>query len=119
MSGIPLTIIMILVGLGVIFLSFYISMQMTRRAVTRVLEIFESKNAIGIQQAKTIDELGLRPPGFVERLVRFRDYRQNAMKLLAQAGIVFMTEEGKLFIPREKFEEISKQRKNFDPTKPR
>ena len=118
MSGIPLTITMILVGLGAIALSFYISMQMTRRAVRRVLEIFRSKNAIGIHQAKSIDELGLRPPGFVERLVRFRDYRQNALKLLAQAGIVFMTEEGKLFIPQEKFEEISRQRKDFGLTKP-
>ena len=118
MSGIPLTIIMILVGLGVIVLSFYISMLMTRRAVTRVLEIFKNKNAIGVHQAKTIDELGLRPPSFVERLVRFRDYRQNALKLLAQAGIVWMTEDGKLFIPQEKFEEISKQRKNSAPTKP-
>lgn len=118
MSGLPLTIIMILVGLGVIVLSFYISVLMTRRAMTRVLEIFKNKNAIGMHQAKTIDELGLRPPSFVERLVRFRDYRQNALKLLTQAGIVFMTEEGKLFIPQEKFEEILKQRKNLSPTKP-
>jgi hypothetical protein len=83
----------------------------------RVLEIFQNKNAIGMHQAKTIDELGLRPPSFVEKLFHFKDYKQNALKLLTQAGIVFMTEEGKLFIPQEKFEEILRQRKNLAPTK--
>ena len=96
----------ILLCLGLVFLAHFISVRRIRSAVSRVIGIFQEHKAIGIHQAKTIDELGLRPPGFVERLGRLRDYKQTALKLLLKAEAIRMTEEGKLYIPEEKMDEL-------------
>ena len=98
----------ILLCLGLIFLAHFISVRRIRSAVSRVIRIFQEHKAIGIQQAKTIDELGLRPPSLMERFGRLRDYKQTALKLLLKAETVHMTEDGRLFIPEEKFEELAR-----------
>jgi len=93
--------------LALLILAFFISGRMTRRAVIRVIEIFRQHRAIGIQQAKTIDELGLTPPGFLERAMRTRDYKQNALKILIKNEVIHMTGEGKLYITEEKSQELA------------
>jgi hypothetical protein len=93
--------------LALLVLAFFISGRMTRRAVIRVIEIFRQKRAIGIHQAKTIDELGLTPPGFLERAMRARDYKQNALKILIKNEIIHVTGDGKLYITEEKNQELA------------
>lgn len=96
------SIILVVVVLAGIGGSLFISARLTRRAANRVVEIFEKCNAIGIHQAKTINELGLTPPNFIDRFTRMRDYTQNALGVLMKANIISTTEEGKLFIPEDK-----------------
>ncbi|MDO8956712.1 MAG: hypothetical protein Q7W38_07695, partial [Deltaproteobacteria bacterium] len=55
--------ITVFIMVALIMLAFFIANRMTRRAISRVIEIFRQHQAIGIHQAKTIDELGLKPPG--------------------------------------------------------
>ena len=97
----------VLLCLGLVVLAHFISVRRIRSAVSRVIEIFQQHKAIGIQQAKTIDELGLRPPGMLERFGRLRDYKQTALKLLLKGEAIRITEEGKLYIPEEKIEELA------------
>ena len=96
----------VVIFLALIVLAFYISAKMTRRAVFKVIEIFRKHQATGIQQARTIEELGLNPPSFLERVLRPRDYKQNALKILIRGEIIRITEDGKLYIPQEKIQEL-------------
>lgn len=98
-----LIIFLVLGGIGI---ALFLSARMTKRAVGQVIAIFQKCNAIGIQQAKTVNELGLTPPNLMERFTRMRDYKQNALSILMKADIVQTTEEGKLFISAQKLAEL-------------
>jgi hypothetical protein len=100
------SILVILIVLGGIVFALFISARMTKRAVGQVVAIFQKQNAIGIQQAKTLNELGLTPPSLMDRFTRARDYKQNALKILIKAEIIQATEEGKLFISAEKLAQL-------------
>ena len=100
------SILVIFIVLGGIAAALFISARMTKRAVGKVIAIFQEKNAIGTQQAKTVNELGLTPPNLMDRFTRMRDYKQNALGILVKANIVQTTEEGKLFISAEKLAEL-------------
>jgi hypothetical protein len=102
-------LITVFIMVALLALAFFIANRMTRRAISRVVEIFRKHQAIGIRQAKTIDELGLRPPGLLERVSRLRDYKQNALKILIKGEVIHLTEEGKLYITEEKIQELSRQ----------
>ena len=81
--------------------------MLNRRAVNQVITIFRKQQAIGKDHAKTIDELGLRPPGFKKRLISLRDYKPRALDALIAAKIVQVTDEGRLYLSEEKL--ISKK----------
>jgi hypothetical protein len=100
------SILVIFIVLGGIAAALFLSARMTKRAVGQVIAIFQEHNAIGIQQAKTVNELGLTPPNLMERFTRMRDYKQNALSILVKADIVQTTEEGKLFISAQKLAEL-------------
>jgi hypothetical protein len=100
------SILVVFIVLGGIAAALFISARMTKRAVGQVIGIFQKLNAIGIQQAKTVNDLGLTPPNLMDRFTRLRDYKQNALSILMKAGIVQTTEEGKLFISAEKLVEL-------------
>ncbi len=98
--------IVIFIVLGGIAAALFISARMTKRAIGQVIAIFQKHNAIGIQQAKTVNEMGLTPPSLMDRFTRMRDYKQNALSVLMKADIVQATEEGKLFISAQKLAEL-------------
>jgi hypothetical protein len=85
--------------------AFYVPLLLTKKAAVKVIETFCRQNAVGMGNAKTIDELGLRSPGlFGTGTIPF-DYRPNALQGLMQAGIVQSTEDGKLYMTEEKLNE--------------
>lgn len=86
--------------LSIVFLALLLFMPvaLTRRAVRQVLEIFRKKQALSPENAKTIDELGLRPLSFRQRLFRARDYKPRAMNALVQAEVILSTEDGRLYL---------------------
>jgi hypothetical protein len=100
------SILVIFIVLGGIAAALFLSARMTKRAVGQVIAIFQEHNAIGIQQAKTVNEPGLTPPNLMDRFTRMRDYKQNALSILMKADIVQTTEEGKLFITAQKLAEL-------------
>jgi hypothetical protein len=69
-----------------------------RRAVNQVVAIFERSNAVDVRSAKTIDELGLRPPTFLEGMMRMRDFKPHALQMLMKAEVVSQTDSGRLYL---------------------
>lgn len=99
-------ILAIFVFSGIALLALlYIPALMTKRAIVKIIGIFCRYNAVGVRDAKTINELGLRPPDFFQRLMRPRDYKPYALQALRQAGIVILTDDGKLYMVEEKLDE--------------
>jgi len=91
-------IVVILFILSVLFLPYWLIM----RSVPRVIRTFRQKNAVGANNAMTVEELELKPKSIFRRMFTRRDYSQNALQFLIRADVVDITEEGKFFLNDEK-----------------
>jgi len=74
-----------------------------RRAVPSVIRIFRERNAVGRGNAKTIDELELKPPkrNVIAMMFAPRDYRLDALGALMKAKVAQRTEDGKFYLSEE------------------
>ena len=91
--------------IGAVLAFLYIPAFLVKRAIAKVRETFYRHGAIGVENAKTVEELGLTPPSFMERLTRPRNYKPRALQYLKQAGEVLMTGDGKLYMVKQKRDE--------------
>lgn len=82
-----------------------------KRAINQVVAIFERKSALDLRSAKTIDELGLRPPTFLEGMMRMRDFKPYALQMLLQAGVVCQTDGGRLYLLQDKLAAVNVDRR--------
>jgi len=97
------TIIIIVLLFALLLVAmFMVPRWRLRRAIRQVIKIFREHNAIGIKNAKMIDELGLRPRGMMEGMFKGRDYKPYAINTLRKAEIIQMTEDGKLYLSEDK-----------------
>ncbi len=85
-----------------IVVALYVPAFMTRRAMVEVVRLFYRGNALEAEDAKTLADLGLNPPSFMQRIAKPRDYKPHALRLLQQIGAVQVTEEGKFYMVEEK-----------------
>jgi hypothetical protein len=76
------------------------------RATRQVIRIFRRYNAVDSKSARTIDELGLRPPGVFQRMMRRRDYKPQALDALIRLGVVQATGEGRLYLSEARLAEL-------------
>lgn len=90
-----LLVILVMLGLTVVPQLFM------RRAIPSVIKIFRQQNAIGIKNAKTIDELGLKSQNIMDKMWKWRNYKPDALKILISVNIVQMSEDGKLYLSEE------------------
>ena len=88
--------VLVLVGL------FVLPRIRMRRAASQVVAIFQSNNAFDARSAKTVDELRLRPPTFLEGMLRMRDFKPYALQALMEAEVVKQTEDGRLYLSQNK-----------------
>jgi hypothetical protein len=89
-------VVVIILALAAMFI---IPQWRMRRAIPQVIRLFREGNAIGNKNAKTLDELGLRPKmGALGGLFSRRDYRQYALSALMRSGIIEMTEDEKFYL---------------------
>jgi len=97
-----LQVLMIIILLVVAFGGgLYIRTFLTRKAIFRVVEIFYEHDALGVYGAKTLKELGLESPDFLQRMTKPRDYRQSALQVLIKEGIVHVNEDGRVYLLEE------------------
>ena len=70
-----------------------------RRNIPKIIRIFREGSAVGIKNAKTLDELGLMSrKGMMGGLFSRRDYRQYALDALMRSGIIEITEDEKFYL---------------------
>lgn len=67
-----------------------------------MIKIFRQNSALDKKTAKTIDELGLRPRGFMEGMFHTRDFKPYALDALVKAEIIKSTEDGRIYLDEEK-----------------
>src|SRR3972149_10485032 len=93
---------------GVLFIRTFF----TRRAIFKVIKIFDQHNALGIYGAKTPHELGLERHDFFQRMTRPRDYKQYALQILIKRGIIFENEDGRLYMVEERLDQDLRSKRN-------
>jgi hypothetical protein len=105
------TALFVLLIIILAILAFWVLPRMRmRRAVKQVVDIFERNNALDVRSAKTIDELGLRPPTFLEGMLGLRDFKPYALQMLMNAGVVRQTDSGRLYLSQDKLATIKLDR---------
>lgn len=90
-----LLVIIVMLGLMVVPQLFI------RRAIPSVIKVFRQNNAVGIKNARTIDELGLKSQNIMDKMWKWRNYKPDALKILINVNIVQMSEDGKLYLSEE------------------
>ena len=102
----------ILLVIVVAILGFFVLPRIRmKRAVNQVVAIFERNNALDARSAKTIDELGLRPPTFLEGMMRMRDFKPYAMQILMKADVILQTDGGRLYMAQDKLADTNIDRR--------
>jgi hypothetical protein len=84
-----------------VLVSVIISGLLVRRATFQMIDRFCTFEALDPRKARTVEELGLSPRVFFQRMFRTRDYKPYALQSLSQAGIVRSSQEGKLYMMEE------------------
>ena len=106
------TALFILLIIVIAILGFWVLPRMRiKRAVNQVVAIFERNNALDVRSAKTIDELGLRPPTFLEGMMRMRDFKPYALQILMKADVIQQTDGGRLYLIQDKLATINIDRR--------
>ena len=95
-------LLIVLIIVFILLAMLGIPYMMTKRALGRVIKVFQKSNAIDFSTAKTIDELGLRPRTMLQNMFRSRDYKPQALNFLMKAEIVIATDDGKLYLSEDK-----------------
>jgi uncharacterized Fe-S cluster-containing MiaB family protein len=99
MSDVLFIVAFILVA--ILFLVFIPRFFITR-AIHKVIKTFRAHNATSAKSARTLEEMGLQPLTFTERLFRRRDYKPQAIHLLQKAEIIQQAEDGRLFLSEDR-----------------
>jgi len=68
------------------------------RTIPKVIVIFREAGAVGVDNARSHEELGLAPKGVLDRMLGARDYKPRALNLLIGADIVQLDAAGKLYL---------------------
>jgi hypothetical protein len=66
------------------------------------MAIFERNSALDVRSAKTVDELGLTPPTFLDGMLRMRDFKPYALQILMQTEVVRQTDGGRLYLAQDR-----------------
>ena len=67
-----------------------------KRAITQVIDRFRQHNSLCSQGSKTLDQLDLQPPTFIDRMTKPRDYKPYALRMLIKANAVRVNADDKM-----------------------
>lgn len=100
-------VIVVIVIILVVVLAFYLWRFMLIRAIRTVVGLFRNRDAVTSKNAVTLESLGLEPVPLMRRLFRPRDYKQPALQLLGQQGIIKMVEGPKFYLDESALKDSS------------
>ena len=95
------TTALIVFAVLVFIIIFVLPQIMLRLAISSVLRTFRQNKAVGAENARTIDELGLRPKNLIQAIFRGTQYKTTALLVLRNARVIESTEEGKMYLSEE------------------
>jgi hypothetical protein len=95
------TTTLILLTALILVILFVLPQIMLRRAISSVIRTFRQSKAVDAQNARTIDELGLRPKSMIQAIFRGAQYKTTALMVLRNATVIEHTEDGKLYLSEE------------------
>jgi len=81
-----------------LFVMFVLPQLRLRIAIPSVIRLFRQSNAVGIENAKTIEELGLKPKSMARAVFSGQDYKMTALQVLRKTEVIQSTEDGKLYL---------------------
>ena len=76
----------------------YLSRFLIKKAMRDVVAVFRRRGALDPKTALTGEDLGLVKAKLMDRMFKVRDYKPEALRLLAQAEVVKVTEDGRLYL---------------------
>lgn len=95
------TILIIVLGILIIFVWFVLPQIRLRQDIPSLISIFREARAVGIENAKTIEQLRLEPPVGVRSFIRGSFHMQDALEALKKANIIQSTKDGRMFLSEE------------------
>jgi len=95
------TTILVLLAVLLLLAMFVLPQLRLRMAIPSVIRLFRQSNAVGIKNAKTVEELGLKPKNVAQAVFSGRDYKITALQVLRNANVIQSTEDGKLYLSEE------------------
>jgi len=95
------TTIIVILAVLLLLAMFVLPQLRLRMAIPSVIRLFRQSNAVGIKNAKTVEELGLKPKNVAQAVFSGRDYKITALQVLRNANVIQSTEDGKLYLSEE------------------
>lgn len=92
------TLVLVLILVLLAAAVFYLPRLLTKRAIREVVLLFRERGATDATSASVLEELGLVQRGLFDRMFRMRDYRPQALRLLAQADIIRAAEGDRFYL---------------------
>ncbi|HQO72870.1 MAG TPA: hypothetical protein PLJ53_09020 [Sedimentibacter sp.] len=102
------------IGLLIALIAVYLMVLIItmNRNIKKVVQIFEEKNALSAKTAISFTELNIQEQGIIERAIKKRDNRSQALKFLLDGGVVIITGDERYYLNKKKMIEF-KKRLNF------
>ncbi len=102
------------IGLLITLIAVYLMVLVItmNRNIKKVVQIFEEKNALSAKTSISFTELNIQKQGIIERAIKKRDNRIQALKFLLDGGVVIITGDERYYLNKKKMIEF-KKRLNF------
>ena len=106
------SVLFVLIILAIFGITLFILPRfMLKRAMSQVIRVFRGHRSLSKENAKTVEELGLKSRSFMERFMKPRDYKPYALQILARQGILCQTEDGRFYLSEGKLNELLEKKK--------
>ena len=109
-------LVLVIALVVLIAVAFYVPRLFLRRAVRSLVALFRKHGATDPKTAATPQELGVVEQNYVDKMFKRRDYRPLAARVLAHAGIIRATDDGRVYLCEEELERSPLKR--YAPTRP-
>ena len=95
---------LIIIGILILLVgtALWLSRILMAKAIRSLIGTLREAGATSSASARTAEELNLRPKSTLRDFRVLRDYGPYALQILIRAGVVEVTEDGKLFLSEER-----------------
>ncbi len=91
--------LLLLVSIFVLLsLRSYGSVLLLRRTNKNIIKKLREKNALSPEQAVSREDLGIKTPSLLIKMVKARDNRLQALDFLLKAGVIIVTKEELIYL---------------------